>query len=80
MDNITTFEESAEFLKNPPALAPRPDFGKIRALRKHLVLALKQLVCPQSTIQGWAGLNFVAINNGRTTNAMQSISGDDDST
>jgi hypothetical protein len=25
-------------------------------LRKHLVVALKQLVCPQSIIHGWSGL------------------------
>jgi hypothetical protein len=37
-------------------LAPRPDFAKIYTLRKHIVMNLKQLVCPQSAIHGWSGL------------------------
>ncbi len=56
MDQLITFDEAVGFLKNPPMLAPRPDFSKIRALRKHMTMALMQLVCPQSQIQGWAGL------------------------
>ncbi len=46
MDSLITYNEAAEFLKNPPSLAPRPDFTKMRALRKHIVKALKQLLCP----------------------------------
>ncbi len=34
------------FLMNPPRLAPRPDFEKIQALCKHIVMALKHFVCP----------------------------------
>ncbi len=45
-----------EFIKNPPSLAPCPDFAKIRALCKHYVMGLKQLICPQSLIHRWAGL------------------------
>ena len=44
------------FIKNPPSLAPHPDFAKICALCKHYVMGLKQLICPQSHIHGWAGL------------------------
>ena len=40
MDAIIDFKEVADFLKNPPSLEPRPDFAKIRALRKHIVTAL----------------------------------------
>jgi hypothetical protein len=56
MDQLITFDEMAGFLKNPPMLAPCPDFAKIQALRKHINTALMQLVCPQSQIHGWAGL------------------------
>jgi hypothetical protein len=37
-------------------MLPRPDFAKLRALRKHITQALKQLVCPQSQIHRWTGL------------------------
>jgi hypothetical protein len=56
MDAIITFEEVTEFQKNPPSLAPRLDFNQLRALRQHIVTALKQLTCPQSPIHGWSGL------------------------
>jgi hypothetical protein len=56
MNRLISYEEVAGFLKNPPSLAPRPDFAKIRALRKHITQALKQLDCPQSLIHGWSGL------------------------
>ncbi len=56
MDSLITYDEVAEFLKNPPLLSPRPDFSKMRALRKHMVKALKQLVCPQSAVHGWTGM------------------------
>ena len=48
MDSLITFNEAAEFLKNPPSLSPQPDFSKLCTLRKHMVKALKKLVCPQS--------------------------------
>jgi hypothetical protein len=56
MDHLITYKEAAGFLKNPPMLAPRPDFAKIQDLCKHIIVALKQLLCPQSTIHGWSGL------------------------
>ncbi len=56
MDSLITYDEAAEFLKNPPLLSPRPDFSKMRALRKHIVKALKQLLCPQSAVHGWTGM------------------------
>jgi len=56
MDAVIDFEEVADFLKNPPSLEPRPDFTKIRALRKHIVTAFAQLQCPQDAIHGWTGL------------------------
>jgi hypothetical protein len=56
MDSLITLDEAAEFLKNPFSLSPRPDFSKLRALRKDMRKALKQLVCPQSAIHGWSGM------------------------
>jgi hypothetical protein len=56
MDSLITFNKAAEFLNNPPSLSPRPDFKKLCELRKHVVKALKQLVCPQSAIHGWSGM------------------------
>jgi hypothetical protein len=56
MDSLITYKEAAEFKKNPPTMLPRPDFAKLQALRKHMMQALKQLVCPQSQIHGWTGL------------------------
>jgi hypothetical protein len=56
MGAVITFKEVTGFLKNPPSLAPRPDFNQLRALHQHIVRALKQLTCPQSPILGWSGL------------------------
>jgi hypothetical protein len=56
MDTLITFAEVEGFLKNSPSLVPRPDFTRLRALRKHMINALKQISCPQSAIHGWAGL------------------------
>jgi hypothetical protein len=33
-----------------------PNFAKIQALSKHILVALKQFVFPQSAINGWLGL------------------------
>jgi hypothetical protein len=56
MDHLITYEEAMRFIKNPPSLAPCPDFAKIWALQKHYVTGLKQLSCPQTLIHGWTGL------------------------
>jgi hypothetical protein len=56
MDQLITIKEVVEFLKNSPSASPRPDFAKVRALRKHIIKALKQLECPQSQVHGWSGL------------------------
>jgi hypothetical protein len=56
MNQLISYDEAAGVLKNPPTMLPWPDFAKIRVLRKHITQALKQLVCPQSLIYGWAGL------------------------
>jgi hypothetical protein len=56
MDHLITYKEAEGFIKNPPSLAPRLDFAKIRALRKHYVTGLKPLIFPQSLIHGWTGL------------------------
>ncbi len=56
MDHLITYEEAAGFLKYALTLVPPPDFAKICTLRKHFIMALKQLVCPQSAIHGWSGL------------------------
>ncbi len=56
MDSLITYNEAAEFLKNPPTMVPRPNFSKLQALHKHMMQALKQLVCPQSQIHRWTGL------------------------
>jgi hypothetical protein len=56
MEAIIDYNEAADFLKNPPLLEPRPDFANICALRKHMIKALSQLFCPQSTTHSWLGL------------------------
>jgi hypothetical protein len=55
MNQLISYNEAAGVLKNPPTMMPWPDFAKIRVLCKHITHALKQLVCPQSLIYGWAG-------------------------
>jgi hypothetical protein len=56
MDAIITLDEVTGFLKNPPSLAPWPDFNRLHTLHQHIVRALKQLTCPKSAIHGWSGL------------------------
>jgi hypothetical protein len=56
MDSLITYKEAAESKKNPPTMLPQPDFANLRALQKHMMQALQQLVCPQSQIHGWTGL------------------------
>jgi hypothetical protein len=56
MDTVVPFDNVTSFLCNPPTMHPCPDFAKLRALRLHLVKALKLIKCPQSSIHGWLGL------------------------
>ncbi len=59
MDHLIKYKEVVEFIKNPPTLSPCLEFAKLRAMQKHMVKVLKQLVCPQSAIHGWSGLVLV---------------------
>ena len=56
MDAIIDFDEVMDFFKKTPLLEPQPNFTKIRELRKHIVMALAQLQCPQEAVHGWSGL------------------------
>ena len=56
MDAVIEYDEAVGFLKNPPSLEPWPNFTNIRALQKHIVQALAQLLCPKSAIHKWSGL------------------------
>ncbi len=56
MDHLITYEEAMGFLKNPPTLVPCPDFTKNHSLCKHIGMAHKQLLCPQSAIHRFLGL------------------------
>ncbi len=56
MNHLITYDEATGFIKNPPLLAPRPNFTKMWALCKHITQALKLLECPHSMLHRWAGL------------------------
>jgi hypothetical protein len=58
MDSIISFDKVVGFLRNPPTVVPRADFSKLRALRQHIVKALKQIDYPQCFIHGWLGLTM----------------------
>jgi hypothetical protein len=58
MDNIISFDKRVGFLRNPPTVAPHPDFSKLHALRQHIIKVLKQLECLQNYIHGWLGLTM----------------------
>ena len=50
-------QEGCDILKESPLISIMPGFfARIHALQKHIVTALKLLVCPQCTIHGWVGL------------------------
>ena len=61
MDTVITFEEASLLLVNPPAVAPRPNFNNLRALRKWLEEGLKRLTHPTAHVMGWAGLVMVPV-------------------
>jgi hypothetical protein len=57
MDATITYDEVAVLVGvNTPTLEPRPNFKRIRTLRKHLERALQCLPCPQSIQHGWKGM------------------------
>jgi hypothetical protein len=40
---------------NPPSLSDQPNFFNLCTLQTHFSRALKQIPCPQSTINRWSG-------------------------
>ena len=56
MDYIISLKEVTGLLKNPPSLAPRPNFFRLRAVRRHIVNVLKHLHHPRYPIHGWTGM------------------------
>ncbi len=57
MDNTIPYDEVAALVGvNIPTLEPRPNFERIRALRRHLERCLQCLPCPQSVQHGWKGM------------------------
>ena len=61
MDTVITFKEASLLLANPPAVAPKPNFTNLRALRKWLEECLKRLTHPTTHVMGWAGLIMVPV-------------------
>ncbi len=55
MDTCITYDSVKLLLANPPSIEPGPNFFNLRALRTHFSRALKQIPCPQSSVNGWAG-------------------------
>jgi hypothetical protein len=55
MDRCITYDSAKLLLANPLSIEPPPNFFKLRALRTHFAHALKQIPCPQSSVNGWAG-------------------------
>ncbi len=57
MDNTIAYDEVAALVGvNIPMLEPRPNFERIRALRRHLERCLQRLPCPQRVQHGWKGM------------------------
>ncbi len=56
MDSTITYDTVKAIVTNPPSLGDRPNFFNLRDLRNHFAHALKQIACPQSQVNGWAGL------------------------
>ena len=57
MDNTIAYDEVAALVGvNIPTLELRPNFKRIRALRRHLERCHQCLPCPQSVQQGWKGM------------------------
>ncbi len=57
MDATITYDEVYALVgANVPSLEPRPNFDRIRKLRRHFENALQRLPCPQSIQHGWKGM------------------------
>ena len=56
MDDIIPYDDIAEMLKSPPTLAPRPNFFRLRAFRRHIVDVMKKIPHPGYPQHGWAGM------------------------
>lgn len=56
MDIVISIDDAAGFLINPPNMASRPNFFKVRALRLHIAKGLRQINHPTRPAHGWSGL------------------------
>ena len=56
MDTVITVDDAAGYLINPPNMASRPNFFKVRALRLHIAQGLRQIHHPERTALGWSGM------------------------
>ena len=56
MDTVILYNTIKDLVANPPSLGNRPNFFNLRALCNHFARALKRIPCPQSTVNGWAGM------------------------
>jgi hypothetical protein len=57
-----TYNEVATLVGiNIPTLEPRPNFERIRTLRRHFEHALQHLPCSQSVQHGWKGMVMARI-------------------
>jgi hypothetical protein len=56
MDTVIRYDAVKALVANPPSLGNRPNFFNLHALQSHFAGALKQITCPQSTVNGWAGM------------------------
>ena len=56
MDTVITVDNAAWYLINPPNMASRPNFFKVRALRLHIAKGLRQIHHPERTALGWSGM------------------------
>jgi len=46
MDDFITYEDITGMLKNPPTLAPHPNFFRLRVFRRFIVDVMKQIPHP----------------------------------
>ena len=55
MDTCITYDSVKLLLANPPSIEPCPNFFNLQVLRTPFARALKQISCPQSSVNGWTG-------------------------